>query len=364
MIKSFKDFEHISEGRHLDPMKSERISSRSGRRSYLENQLARLGYNYVLDITPEQEEAIEDAANGSGLPDPIMPDKDPGEKTEDPMTLEDLLKSLEDYDSPEFIQFCEHYYEKKPSDMDPRYREWAMRDYLMDKEFDLIYSGGRQDTRFAFAFKKRVNRKMEDNIVVFANGYDPDKPTRVLMAHYDVNTESDAHDNANDNGAAIIVMLEYLEDKNFPSSHNILVVFTDGEEFGGQGSTKFADQIKKGLYGEVEWVLNLDVVGIGDMVAFEDETSVKLRPHIESKLGDSTAFIGMPFNDAMKLRKYGVDSLCLTVIPSEYWDPEKRRLTKSPPYWSNLHGKKDSWDTIDPTSIELAYKTCVLLMNS
>jgi hypothetical protein len=115
---------------------------------------------------------------------------------------------------------------------------------------------------------------------------------------------------------------------------------------------------------DVEWVLNLDVVGIGDVVVFEDEKG-KLRSKIDSIFKDGeVGFIRMPPNDAMYLRSKGVDSLCLSVLPEKYWNKETKKLVGRPEIWSYLHSEKDKWDTIQTNALTITLDAVNKIMNS
>lgn len=365
MILDFGEFNRLVETKHYGPMKDNRVSTRSGRRSYIEEQLTRLGYNYTVDINPEPDNTKEPTektgeVESSSIPSDIESIHDDmfGPMGLIPRFRDSILGKYKRYKSSneeEFENFCKTYYRSASKDLSKEDLEWAREDF----EFERMMR-----RPFVMNYYKSSYTPMKENIVVFANGFDINRPTRVLMAHYDVNTESDAHDNANDNGASIIVLLEYLEDKNFPSDKNILVVFTDGEEFGGQGAKEFANQVKEGNHGNVEWVLNLDVVGIGDKVVFEYDSSKNIRDHIISVLGENTGFIKMPFNDAQKLRTHNINAACLSVIPQENWDSENNTMIKQPGMWSNLHRTSDSWDSISNETLLIAYKAVQDIMNS
>lgn len=262
----------------------------------------------------------------------------------------------------EFEDFCKAYYKKSPKEMNKKDAKAAFNDYYENLEYS--YGYGHVDIDYPYVRSFYRTPVMKDNIAVFANGFHADRPTRILMAHYDVNTESNAHDNANDNGASVIVLLEYLEQKKFNDSKNIVVVFTDGEEFGGQGASSLGLKINSGIYGNVEWILNLDVVGIGSTLVFEDIKS-NLRNKIEAMFKDEeVGFINMPPNDAMYIRSKGVDSICLSVIPDVYWDADKKKLKGRPHIWTFLHSPQDRWDDIQDDALALVLDAVERIMNT
>ena len=331
---SFNDFIKINE-RHLPSMIKDKVASRKDRRSYIENAIIELGYFFVIDedrnIEPTQKE--------------IKLNKEIEEKV------------LKVYDPLDFEEFCQINYFSSYEDLDDVKRYEAFKKFMSKLKNRYFYE---RYLPFAITY---THNKLNENIVVYANGFDQSRPTRVLMAHYDVNTESSLHDNANDNGASIVILLEYLEESIFPSDKNILVVFTDGEEFGGHGAKSFAKQVAQGLHGKVEWVLNLDVVGIGNMLVFEDIKG-KLRTKIENTLTEDIGFIQMPINDAMFLRNGGVDAICMSVIPDEYWDSTKNKLSKHPKFWSFLHTQNDKWDTISTEAMSIAFDSVKKIMSN
>jgi len=331
MIK-FNEFLKINE-RHYVSMTKDKVSSRKSRRSYIENAIVELGYFFIIDENRDVE------------------------KSQKEIELDEEIKRRisKIYNAEDFNEYCEMHYLVSADELDD-IKRFEVFDKFMSSLKNRYFLG--KGLPYARTFLKN---NLNENIVVYANGFDVNRPSRVLMAHYDVNTESQIHDNANDNGASIIVLLEYLEEGIFSQDKNILVVFTDGEEFGGQGAKSFSKQILQGLHGNVEWILNLDVIGIGNKVVLEDIKG-KLRNKIEMNLGDNVGFIQMPPNDAMYMRSSGIDSICLSIIPDTYWDLEKKTLSKRPEHWMNLHSEKDKWDTISTDSLSLAYDAVKKIM--
>lgn len=331
---SFQDFLGINE-RHLPSMIKNKVSTRKGRRSYIENVLIDLGYFFIIDEDREIQAS----------------------KNEIQLNKEIEEKMLKIYNPQDFEEFCQINYYSSSEDLNDTERYEAFKTFMSKLTNRYFY-----ERRLPFAITFTRN-KFNENIVVYANGFDQSRPTRVLMAHYDVNTESNLHDNANDNGAAIVILLEYLEENIFPSDKNILVVFTDGEEFGGHGSKSFSKQIAQGLHGNVEWVLNLDAVGIGNKLVFEDIKG-NLRTKIENTLSEDIGFITMPINDAMFLRNSGIDAICVSVIPDTYWDSKNNKLLKSPKFWSFMHTKQDKWDTITTEALPLVFNSVKKIMSN
>lgn len=179
-----------------------------------------------------------------------------------------------------------------------------------------------------------------NNLVVMAKGFDVNRPTRFLMAHYDVmNMQSE---NANDNTAGLLVILQYLKDRTFPEHCNIVAVFTDAEEKGALGAYFLSQSIKEGRFGDVEFVLNLDVVARGHTVVTENAPSA-LGQRLEH-LGVRRIFI--PYNDSYPLRAEHIDSVVL--CSGHAWgdlDP-----------WLTIHTDKDTYDSLDIPSMDNVYQ--------
>jgi hypothetical protein len=379
---NFSEFLKLHE-RHIAPMSSQRVSSRKSRRDYIEEQLYLLGYDFIIDEESETAGSIKE--NTINMFDSETKEKpkfrnyfiELVNKFRKPKQSNSYFESPDKFNDPEFIEYCIEFWGDEPKYFPREDREEAYNDFLQHKtlmkDFPIKYDADLEyDTKFQerlskvndpFVVNFYRNQNNKDNIVVFANGFDLTRPTRVLMAHYDVNTESPAHDNANDNGAAIIVLLEYLEERRFPSNKNIVVVFTDGEEFGGHGSQKFGKQVKEGLHGDVEWVLNLDLVGVGDKMIF-DNTTGKLRTIIDSLFGDTVGFVDMPPNDAMFMRRQGVESTILTLINKDIWDEATNKMKGRPVQWQTLHTPKDAWNTIELPALEMTFDAVKKIMSA
>jgi hypothetical protein len=164
---------------------------------------------------------------------------------------------------------------------------------------------------------------------------------RMVVAHHDVNNPH--IDNANDNSASVInaIMIKKL-------MPNMNVVLLDGEEFGGLGSQRLSEQINSGLFGNIEWVLNLELTGKGGKHFFIGNYSGKLSDHIKSIF--DCPIVNTPYNDSVTLRKNGIDSVVINPLPPlttgtshVKWN-ENTYLDYSLLY--NCHSTKDSIDSI------------------
>lgn len=170
--------------------------------------------------------------------------------------------------------------------------------------------------------------------------------SKMVVAHHDiVNPDID---NANDNSCSVInaIMLKKLMPE-------INVVLLDGEEFGGVGSQRVSEQIKSGKFGNIDWVLNLELSGRGGKYFFIGNYPGELTNHIKS-LFDCPVF-DTPFNDSVIFRRNGIDSCVINTLPPT----DKSKIIK----WNentyldyemlfNCHNYKDTLDTINPDDMK------------
>ena len=84
---------------------------------------------------------------------------------------------------------------------------------------------------------------------------------------------------------------------------SINVVILDGEEYGGYGSQHLSERINAGDFGEVKWVLNLELTGIGGERFFLGDYPGPLTDHIQSMF--DCPIVRTPFNDSVIFRKNG-----------------------------------------------------------
>ena len=165
---------------------------------------------------------------------------------------------------------------------------------------------------------------------------------RVVVAHHDV---SNPHiDNANDNSASVINAIALK--KIVPE---INVVLLDGEECGGIGSQRLSEQINKGEFGDIEWILNLELTGRGGKYFFIGDYPGNLTNHIKSIF--DCPIVKTPFNDSIVFRRNGIDSVVINPLPPTKdkevsivkWDNETYLDFK---LLFNCHTEKDTLDTI------------------
>lgn len=173
----------------------------------------------------------------------------------------------------------------------------------------------------------------------------PGSSGRMVVAHHDiVNPRSD---NANDNSASCInaIALKSLVPE-------IGVILFDGEEMGGIGSSHAARQIRSGMHGNVEWVLNLELTGRGGDRFFIGNYPGPLSDRILD-LFDCPIF-DTPFNDSVRLRAAGIDSTVINPLPPsdgrrmpEYFEPVTMGgVELDTSLLMNCHSTRDSLSTI------------------
>lgn len=116
-----------------------------------------------------------------------------------------------------------------------------------------------------------------------------------IIAHHDVFPGSFGY---NDNSTGVVTLLklqDYLKD-------NVELVFTDGEEQGGQGCRFYLENSLR-----PKQAINVDVVGLGNKIFFEHyggNFKLPLPPDLEY-------FQGIPFSDSYILRDFEVPSVLI-----------------------------------------------------
>jgi hypothetical protein len=168
---------------------------------------------------------------------------------------------------------------------------------------------------------------------------------KMVVAHHDIVNPN--IDNANDNSASVInaIMIKRL----MPSMN---IVLLDGEEVGGLGSQRVSDQINEGYFGEIEWVLNLELTGKGGKYFFVGNYPGPLQSRIIEIF--NCPIVETPYNDSVTFRKNGIDSCVINPIPPV----NNNNNNKSNVRWDdntyldftmlfNCHTSRDTLDTID-----------------
>lgn len=154
-------------------------------------------------------------------------------------------------------------------------------------------------------FKTDIANTANNN---FYNIYIKGTSRCAIMAHHDiVNPNSD---NCNDNSASCInvIAAKLLN----PSVH---VIINDAEEIGGLGAERSAEKIKAGEFGELDFVLNLELTAVGGKNFFVEKYS---RSNLFNRIIDlfpGVELYSTPFHDGIVLRRHDIDSVVINPLP-------------------------------------------------
>lgn len=164
----------------------------------------------------------------------------------------------------------------------------------------------------------------------------------IYVAHHDINNPNS--ENCQDNSASVCNLLSLaksLKGKNV--GKNVYVVFTDCEEFGGKGARELANRINEGVFGNVEYVVNLELTARGtnlwnDSKNFEGESKLLDKLNVEGDFMN----VKTPFNDSVILRSSGIDSVCIGTL-----DDKNTKQVGESGYcsdWSMCHKEADTFE--------------------
>jgi Peptidase family M28 len=210
-------------------------------------------------------------------------------------------------------------------------------------EYELdIFSGDEDSKRKPLMFVDNGVENKYFNIIMKGSS------NKMIVAHHDVNNAST--DNANDNSASVI---NVIATKKLRPELN--VVLLDGEEFGGIGSNRVAQQIKSGEFGKIDWVLNYELTGKGGKYFFIGDYPGPLSDRIKGLF--SCPVVRTPFNDSVIFRRHGIDSTVINPVPalpegkkSEVVFPDGTNLDISILY--NCHSPKDTVSSISVSDMK------------
>lgn len=172
--------------------------------------------------------------------------------------------------------------------------------------------------------------------------------SQMIMAHHDiVNPKSD---NANDNSASVINVI--ATKKLRPNVHAVIV---DGEEVGGVGSNRVAEQINKGDFGTIDWVLNFELTGKGGKYFFIGDYPGPLSDKIKNIF--DCPVVRTPFNDSVRLRAKGIDSTVINPLPPVVDNKKTEVQFNDGTYLDfsilfNCHSLKDSLSSISTSDMK------------
>lgn len=169
------------------------------------------------------------------------------------------------------------------------------------------------------------------------------QPAVVFSAHHDVNNIHS--DNAQDNSASVCNLLDLCSrlSKETVIQKRTIVVFTDKEECGGVGARRFAKKAKANEYGEIDYIINLELTGLGNKFWVDSnnhgaDINSKATQRLVELFGEKMwHHKSTPFSDAMPFRSNGLDAVCIGIVPET--DNSDR-----PKLWGICHSMTDSFD--------------------
>lgn len=131
---------------------------------------------------------------------------------------------------------------------------------------------------------------------------------KMVIAHHDIANPN--VDNCNDNSASVI---NAIAAKILNPELNVCI--TDCEEFGGKGAQRLSEKINAGEFGEIEFVVNLELTAVGGMNFFTEKYPDSRLYQKIMTLFPNTPTVHVPFHDGMILRRNLIDSLVLNPLP-------------------------------------------------
>lgn len=140
----------------------------------------------------------------------------------------------------------------------------------------------------------------------------------MYVAHHDVNNKNS--DNCQDNSASVCNLLSLAEhfSKNTPNK-TVHIVFTDCEEFGGMGAERLSERIEEGVFGNVEYIVNLELTANGKNI-WVDSKNFKTESPLLNKvkeLIDDVVDVKTPFSDSVVFRENEIDSVCVGTLTDQ-----------------------------------------------
>ncbi len=172
----------------------------------------------------------------------------------------------------------------------------------------------------------------------------------IFIAHHDVNNVNS--DNCQDNTASVSNLLALAEHFNeVTPNKNLHIVFTDCEEFGGKGAKRLADRILEGVFGKVDYVVNLELTANGTNLWSDKENFDNASELADKILSITDVYeVKTPFNDSVVLRGRGIDSVCIGTLTDE--DMEEVMLKDYCKTWALCHKSNDTFDNANANDMD------------
>lgn len=224
---------------------------------------------------------------------------------------------------------------------------------------DMIQSIDMIQLRKCLISNKNVQIGYYGNIIVELLTKEETTESTMFVAHHDIkNVKSD---NCADNSASVCNLLQLANElKEKDLKKNIYIVFTDGEEFGGKGAKYLSEKIIKGEFGNVDYIINLEITGRGQNFWAEKQINKNLQTvttplldkliKFEQDRGGVLLEYSVPFNDSVIFRQYGIDSVCIGIITDD--DVKEVSLKKYCETWSLCHSIEDKFSFVNENDMK------------
>lgn len=258
--------------------------------------------------------------------------------------------------------------------------------YIISGEFEKFIAEDCNRQEFIISYLKKrgieapvisINGKNHIYVKFPLRQYNPIYKIKTVIAHYDRVPESPG---ANDNSAAVFCMLEWAC-KLYESSesHNIRLIFTDGEEQGAEGINQQGSYDLAQLFKKLN-ILNDDIfvfdcMGRGDIpvisqIKFPSDVSpafVKQYSALEKKAEkllsqvNNGKWFKVPsdYSDNVSFLVNGIPAVAISMLPSsEIEDAVQGKKVRT---WEYLHSPKDNMASLWPQAFEITGNLLILL---
>ena len=172
-----------------------------------------------------------------------------------------------------------------------------------------LETGGSVEVRLS---KSPLSPLPSRNIVADLENDIEDDETLIIGAHYDTTPDSPG---ANDNGSGVasaMVIAEELSDDELP--FDLRFVLFGSEEIGLNGSFAYVGGLGEGEVDRIMGMINIDVVGTGDLTGIGSESMVELAVEAAESIGIELGVVDLPAgygSDHIAFRLAGIDVIFL-----------------------------------------------------
>jgi len=181
------------------------------------------------------------------------------------------------------------------------------------------------------------------NIEVTIKAKEETNESIMFIAHHDINNIKS--DNCNDNSASVSILLQFATElKKIELDKNIHIVFTDCEEFGGRGAYQLSKKINEGAFGNVQYVVNLELTANGTEL-WADYNEGELIEKLLITCAENNSNLNIfktPFNDSWILRNNNIESVCVGLLSKSEVEVVKQKGYCGT--WSVCHRENDTID--------------------